>query len=280
MRLVFVLLSLALTSCGALNDRASTVIHRSELTSQPLNPARGDASPAASVMWGDLKKNVPTGALIEFVDGFSSPPHIHNVTYRGLVISGRVHNAHPDADTQWMEPGSFWVQAAGENHITAAEPGDAAVIFLEIVKGPYLVKPPAESFQGFDVSKNVPADEIPWLDADSTSWLLPANPTATDRLPTMTVLWGSAIKGERFGSLLRLPIGYRGELRSDGRAMHGVLIRGKLVHSDQSSAPQSLDVGSYFAWGEAVSPTIACETTPHCLLYISASKPYLLTAKP
>lgn len=57
-----------------------------------LNPARGDESPRAGDLWGDRTGEGATGFLVRFDQGFSSPPHIHNVTYRGVVIRGEVHN--------------------------------------------------------------------------------------------------------------------------------------------------------------------------------------------
>lgn len=55
-----------------------------------------------------------SGSLVTFVDGFQSPPHIHNITYRAVVIRGRIHNDDPEAARLWMEPGSYWTQPAGE----------------------------------------------------------------------------------------------------------------------------------------------------------------------
>ena len=53
-----------------------------------LNPARGDTSPGAADLWGDRTKDTATGMLVRFNKGFESPPHIHNITYRGIVIEG------------------------------------------------------------------------------------------------------------------------------------------------------------------------------------------------
>ncbi|MEO0474122.1 MAG: DUF4437 domain-containing protein, partial [Bacteroidota bacterium] len=75
---------------------------------EKLNPARGDQSPQAGTIWGDRKGEVATGFLAKFVDGFSSPPHIHNVTYRALVLKGLVHNDDEAAEKMWMPTGSFW----------------------------------------------------------------------------------------------------------------------------------------------------------------------------
>jgi len=65
-----------------------------------LNPLRGDKSPAAGKLWGDRTKNGPAGFLVKFKKGFSSPPHIHNITYRGVVIEGLLHNDDEKAKEQ------------------------------------------------------------------------------------------------------------------------------------------------------------------------------------
>jgi hypothetical protein len=57
-----------------------------------------------------------------------------------------VHNDDPDAANMWMGPGSFWSQPAGEPHITSAAAEGGATIFLEILEGPYLVRPTKEAF--------------------------------------------------------------------------------------------------------------------------------------
>ncbi len=85
---------------------ATEVIPVSEVKWEQLNPARGDKSPQAGTLWGDRSGAVPTGFLARFVDGFSSPPHIHNATYRAVVISGHIHNDDPDAASMWMPAGS------------------------------------------------------------------------------------------------------------------------------------------------------------------------------
>lgn len=104
-----------------------------------LNPLRGDKSPGAADLWGDRTKNMPTGMLVRFNKGFSSPPHIHNISYRGIVIKGLMHNDDPTAESLWLPQGSYWTQPAGQNHITAAN-DEENLIYLEIDSGPYLVK--------------------------------------------------------------------------------------------------------------------------------------------
>ena len=127
------------TSPSILNPTNEVVLY-SEIKSSALNPARGAIGPRAANLWGNRTKAGPTGFLVQFVDGFSSPPHIHNVTYRGMVISGLVHNDDPQAEKMWLPTGSFWTQPAGEVHITAAS-GSKNLAYIEIDGGPYLVLP-------------------------------------------------------------------------------------------------------------------------------------------
>ena len=80
----FLTIAMAVASGAALAEQSVEVVARPEVKLQPLNPLRGDASPKAGVLWGDIKKDLSTGTLIEFADGFCSPPHIHNITYRAV----------------------------------------------------------------------------------------------------------------------------------------------------------------------------------------------------
>ena len=102
---------------------------------EALNPARGDKRPLAVTVWGDRKGTVATGFLTKFVDGFSSPPHIYNVTYRALVLKGLVHNDDSTAEDMWMPARSFWTQPAGAPHITSAK-GSENIAYVEIDSGP------------------------------------------------------------------------------------------------------------------------------------------------
>jgi hypothetical protein len=70
---------------------------KSEVEWTYLNPARKDKAPMAGTLWGDRKGNGPTGFLLKPPEDFQSPPHIHNVSYRGIVIKGVIHNDDPDA---------------------------------------------------------------------------------------------------------------------------------------------------------------------------------------
>lgn len=55
------------------------IVPASDVDWTDLNPARGALSPRAATLWGDRGGDEHTGFLVRFADGFSSPPHIHDV---------------------------------------------------------------------------------------------------------------------------------------------------------------------------------------------------------
>lgn len=218
------------------------IILASEVNWEPLNPARGDKSPKAGTLWGDRKGAVPTGFLAKFKDGFSSPPHIHNTTYRAVVISGLIHNDDPAAAHMWMPAGSFWTQPKGEVHITAAK-GSSNIALVEIDKGPYLVKPTEEAFDSGERPINIDASNLVWLD-------LPGKFESHDN-PKIAYLWGQQVKNEFNGNFIKLPTGFKGKIHSKGSTFHAVLITGQLQH--QKASNKILNSGSYFSSkGDAV----------------------------
>jgi len=187
-----------------------------QVSYQPLNPARGDASPQAGVLWGDITKDVPSGMLLKFAEGFSSPPHIHNITYRAVVIDGEIHNDDPDAANMWMGPGTFWIQPAGEVHITSARPGVGGTGFLEILEGPYLVQPSEKAFDDGERPLNLVSSNMVWMGADEMNWIKKGN---SSQGPEATLLWGDLSDGELSGSMLKLPQGYKASLSTEGSVM-------------------------------------------------------------
>ncbi len=153
-----------------IENPTNKVILSSEIEWEQLNPARGDQSPQVGTIWGDRNGTEATGFLAKFVDGFSSPPHIHNVTYRAVVIQGLVHNDDPEAANMWMGKGSFWTQPAGESHITSAK-GEENIALVEIDHGPYLVKPIEEAFDNGERPINVDASNVVWLNREQSNWI-------------------------------------------------------------------------------------------------------------
>ena len=234
-------LMLALVFMSCQNEEKSeaetkvTVQHSSEIVWDKLNPARGDQSPKAGTIWGNRNGTESTGFLAEFKDGFSSPAHIHNVTYRAVVLSGWVHNDDPSAEKMWMPAGSFWTQPAGEAHITAAKGGNT-IAYVEIDKGPYLVKPTEEAFDEGERPVNIDASNIVWQNASESAYV-----KNTDA--EIAFLWENK---ELKGSLIRIPANFSGKIHSEGSVFHAVVIQGNPIYQLKKEKT-SLDPGSYFS---------------------------------
>ncbi|XCF07431.1 DUF4437 domain-containing protein [Tamlana crocina] len=206
-----------------------------------LNPLRGDKSPAAGKLWGDRTKNEPAGFLVKFKKGFSSPAHIHNITYRGVVIKGLLHNDDEKAEKQWLPSGSYWQQPAGEAHITAAN-GDDNLALLDFQEGPYLVKPTSEAFDYGEQPVNVDKTNLVWLSANDIEWVSGKSKVET------AFLWGSHEKNQLRATLVKLPAGFKGKIKNLSPNFRAVVISGKVTHQFSKKATINvLEPGSYFA---------------------------------
>lgn len=284
---VILLISVFITSC---NNKESSIKNKKtniEYTStnnkvvkiedvnwEQLNPARGDSSPKAGTLWGDRKGEVATGFLVKFVDGFSSPPHIHNVTYRGVVISGLIHNDDPEAEHMWMAPGSFWTQPEGEAHITAAK-GKENMAYIEIDSGPYLVHATEKAFDNGERPVNVDATNIIWLDSKVVNNIDGESPNTQLSGVKVSYLWGEPVVNQTNGSLLKLPSGFKGKLISKGDLLKAVVIQGSVEYKlNQQAAPESLSTGSHFSSEDPSQHIIANTSGQETILYIRSNGNY------
>ncbi|MEM7396680.1 MAG: DUF4437 domain-containing protein, partial [Verrucomicrobiota bacterium] len=220
-------------------------------------------------LWGDRKGPVPTGFLAKFVDGFSSPPHLHNATYRAVVISGLIHNDDPDAAEMWMPAGSFWTQPKGEVHITAAK-GDNNVALVEIDKGPYLVLPPEKAFDSGERPVNVDVSNIVWVDP-------PGMADAVDG-PRLAYLWGRLGKGHSNGTFIKLPVGFTGRIECDGATFRAVVIKGQLQY--HGAAIQVLDPGSYFSSKGEARHRVSTSAKEESVIYVRTDGKYTVVPTP
>ncbi|MFZ8200068.1 DUF4437 domain-containing protein [Alteromonas portus] len=233
-----------------------------------LNPARGDKSPGAADLWGDRTKDTATGMLVRFNKGFESPPHIHNITYRGIVIDGEMHNDDPTAAKMWMPTGSFWTQPAGEDHTTAAN-DKTNLIYLEIDEGPYLVKPSKEQFDNGERPVNLHIDNMVWLQKSDL-----ANITAKD--VSATYLWGDT--NSVYGTLVKLPRGFEGSITSSGDEFKAVVIMGNVEYTQKSNAKATLlNAGSYIESTTPAEHEVRNVNDDDAIVYIRTSYKYLVT---
>ncbi|SFK65181.1 DUF4437 domain-containing protein [Methylophaga sulfidovorans] len=234
-----------------------------------LNPLRGDASPGAADLWGDRTKDGPTGMLVKFNAGFSSPPHIHNITYKGIVIEGLMHNDDPDAAEMWLPTGSYWKQPAGENHITAAN-AQNNLIYLEIDSGPYLVMPSAQAFDNGERPLNLHRDNMVWENNHDSHRLL------ADGVES-TFLWGSTDKAQLNGSLVKLPSGFEGEIVTSANEFKAIVIQGKIAYQDsQTNMGKALSAGSYFGSAGEYHHLFSVADSDEVILYIRTNDTYTI----
>ena len=239
----------------------------SEVQWDALNPARGDQSPSAGTLYGDRNGPVATGFLFRPVDGFESPPHIHNETYRGVVISGLVHNDDPSAEPMWMPARSFWTQPKGLGHITSAR-GEDALAYIEIDQGPYLVMPPEEHFASGEEPINVHESNLVWVET--------ASPAAPEGV-RVAHLWNDRSHAQVGGTLVKIPAGVSVTVGSSGARLRGVVIAG-VPHYARAGQRDSVRVapGSYFgSQGEASHRLRAGEN--EAIVYVRTAGPPRLT---
>ncbi len=266
---IYFILIVALTACSNPGQHSNnevgsahnpvTVLPVSDVEWEKLNPARGDQSPQAGTLWGDRKGEVPTGFLAKFVDGFSSPPHIHNVTYRAVVINGLIHNDDPKAETMWMKPGSFWTQPAGEAHITSAR-GEACLALVEIDQGPYLVRSVEDAFEDGSRPVNIDASNVVWLNYERTNWVSKASGAS------ISYLHESKTDSQLKSVFVKLPAKFSGTIETSGRTMHAVVIEGDVHYISPDST--RLEAGSYFGSTDHVKHRVKVGETSDVILYI------------
>ncbi|PWJ39312.1 DUF4437 domain-containing protein [Sediminitomix flava] len=259
-------LFLACTNSNSQNtfDRKNTdteyqLILTSDVKFDKLNPARGDQSPLAGTLWGDRNGKEATGFLFRPVDGFQSPPHIHNVTYKGIVINGLVHNDDPKAENMWLPSGSFWTQPKGAVHITSAK-GSNTMAYIEIEEGPYLVMPTEEHFDSGEEPINVDQSNMVWLDAADIKWIDQSD-------AKVAFLWGEPSSTEFNGRLIKLPVNFKGKIISKSPDFRAVVIKGTPQYqTPKSEQPTTLEEGSYFsALGHSEHQL---STTDESILYV------------
>ncbi len=240
------------------SEPPSGVVLVSDADWQQLNPKRGDQSPKAATLWGDRAGPGPSGFLLKPVDGFSSPPHVHTAPYLGVVISGAIHNAEPSAEVLFLPPGSFWTQPEGAVHITACSRDCLAYIEFE---GGYDVLPVEGATGDPATAVALQPASIPWEDR--------TGPPASANGPQVAELWGDPQAGQPSGSLVRIPAGKTGTIRTDTWMFHAVAIDGRAKYREEGknqAAP--LDPGAYFLARAGSDHQISCGEEADCTLYV------------
>ena len=199
------------------------------------------------------------------------------VTYRGVVIRGLVHNDDPGAENMWLPAGSFWTQPAGEVHITAAD-ANSNLAYIEIEDGPYLVLPREEAFDNGERPVNVDESNLVWLDASNIPWIDRTGVRPSANEAKIAFLWGNPREGQLNGTFVKLPTGFTGTIHSYGSTFRAVEIQGQARHHLSSETDiKTLEPGSYFgSEGETVHQ-VSCETGEECIIYVRAEGKFDVT---
>ncbi|BBM84939.1 DUF4437 domain-containing protein [Candidatus Uabimicrobium amorphum] len=255
-------------STSPLGKSENTVVLVSEVKWEQLNPARGDKSPQAGTLWGDRNGSSATGFLLKPSPGFQSPPHIHNVSYRGVVIRGLIHNDDPGAEYMWMPQGSFWTQPKGQDHITAAK-GNDTLAYIEIDEAPYLVLPSKKAFDSGERPVNIDRSNIVWTDTLKNS--------ISKAGVRIAYLWGTPQQGKLNGTMVKMPSGFSGEIQTSGSNLRAIVIKGKIQYTKNKNNIKTLAPGSYFSSKGEARHQIACAS--ECILYIRTYGKFRLQVK-
>ena len=261
----FLLVSAIFSPSVLAETATSKVVAANDIKWGYLNPLRGDKSPGAADLWGNRTTDTATGMLVRFKKGFESPPHIHNITYRGIVIEGLMHNDDPNAAKMWMPAGSFWTQPAGEDHTTAANT-ETNLIYLEIDSGPYLVKPSKEKFDNGERPLNLHRDNMVWLN-NSALVDIKANGVK------LTTLWEST--ADMNGSMIKLPAGFEGKIITNASEFRAVVIAGSVDYKSKANKTvQHLSPGSYVESSGKMSHEITNSSDTESTIYIRTNSKY------
>lgn len=269
--LFFALVGMVTTSVfgqKSITEPIYQVVLISEVKWDHLNPARGDLAPKAATLWGDRKGIESTGFLLKPTDGFQSPPHIHNVSYRAVVTNGLIHNDDPNAEKMWLPSGSFWTQPKGEIHITAAK-GTNSLAYVEIEEGPYLVLPSEEKFDSGERPVNIDKSNMVWLDASDINWINQKGISKTVNQPKIAFLWGNTEDDQLNGSFVKLPVGFKGKIHSHGASLRAVIIKGNIHHQIPGKVGlNNLEPGSFFSSEGKAVHNISNESGGESIIYV------------
>ncbi|MBF7073543.1 DUF4437 domain-containing protein [Glaciecola sp. MH2013] len=260
----YTLITILFSASTLADNKTVKVIESNEVEWGHLNPLRGELSPGAANLWGNRAEDSATGMLVRFNNGFQSPPHIHNISYRGIVIEGQLHNDDPKAEKMWLPTGSFWTQPAGQNHITAAN-SETNLIYLEIDSGPYLVKPSSEKFDNGEHPINLHIDNLVWMEHKQLGFI------DAEGVRTAFV-WGEPSKLS--GSMLKIPSGFKGAIKTEASEFRSVIITGVVNYSDGEQNKTTLNAGSYIESSGLNTHVIENKSNKEAIIYLRTDGPY------
>ena len=173
----------------------------------------------------------------------------------------------------WMSAGSYWTQPEGEAHITAADATDN-MVYIEIEKGPYLVHSTDDAFDNGERPINVDKSNLVWLDASDISWI----EDSVNNNFTVAFLWGNKHNEAFYGTLIKIPSGFKGEILSEGKSFRAIIIQGRINYQmPDNTKNYVLDVGSTFSSTDNSKHII--NTDEEVIIYVRTNGDFNVTSK-
>ena len=107
-----------------------------EVKFSPFDPKDTEGKgPSAALVFGSLKKKVPTGLLIKIPADGRTGPHTHTSDDHGVIVKGTMHNFAPGDEGKGIGPGGTWIQPGKVVHDNHCEPGSECLVFVYFAKG-------------------------------------------------------------------------------------------------------------------------------------------------
>ncbi len=116
-----------------------------------------------------------------------------------------------------------------------------------------------------------------WINAQDVTWVnLPGNSdTKAADVPKVAFLWGEPEVGKKNGTFLKLPSGFKGQIKSGDAPFRAVIVTGTASHqvSDETDVI-ALDTGSYFGSKAPKAHDVTCTSSEDCVFYMSVNGKY------
>lgn len=254
------------------NTAKITIVKREDIKWNYLNPARGNKSPGAGNLWGDFREARATGYILKPKDGFKSPPHIHNVDYKAVIIEGKFHNGTAGEKEMWMGNGGYWTQPKGLVHETFAKDGKDRLALIEIEEGPYEVLAPKQAFENSDKQVRMDPSNIIWHNANDVKWI---DEAASKAGAKVAYFWGSPEEGKFSGTFVKFPARFKGKLAVYGDDFKAVVVRGKPTLTLENKKSETLEPASFFgAEGGPFKQSVTSAPSEETILYIRTNGLY------
>ena len=107
------------------------------------------------------------------------------------------------------------------------------------------------------------------MDESNIVWIdQPRPPTYVNR-PKLAFLWGNHQVDQLNGTLVKLPAGFTGMMRSHGSTFRAVVVQGRLKHQVSGETNvKTMDPGSYFSSKGESMHQVSCAAGDECIIYV------------